>query len=361
MPLAGVGYPFSDLVSPQASGYAPTPLVSVALGRLAARSRARFGEERVEPLRASLVQAPGRVLGDLPRAHRPVRSRPRPLVHSRGPRAGGRVAPIPSLLRRLQMGTMAVPSPIWRASSASSRRIFVPRGTADARIRAIESEGASRTVVDGDYDAVIARSAEEMSERCLVIDDTSWPGYEEIPRWVIQGYGTIFREIEEQIDSPPTCRVRTHRGRRSRRRRRRFLQANEWRFIVGVEPMSAACVLASIEARKLVTVPGPQDSIMAGLNCGHAVLDCFSHAPRGARRVRRDRRLLCRRGDAHARALRDRFGRDRSRGPRRARSHAFALPDRGDSRDSASTGTRPCLLLVTEGATDPESYRRIVG
>ena len=54
-------------------------------------------------------------------------------------------------------------------------RIFVPADMVPARIEAIESEGALVTVVDGGYDAAVARSAEEAGRRCLVISDTSWP------------------------------------------------------------------------------------------------------------------------------------------------------------------------------------------
>jgi diaminopropionate ammonia-lyase len=61
-------------------------------------------------------------------------------------------------------------------------RIFVPKGTARARINAIRGEGARRDVVDGSYKDAVARSAEEEDERCLVISDTSWPGYEDAPR-----------------------------------------------------------------------------------------------------------------------------------------------------------------------------------
>ena len=80
-----------------------------------------------------------------------------------------------------------------------SARIFVPAGTAAARIEGIESEGASCEVVDGSYDDAVERSAQEAGERCLVISDTSWPGYEDVPRWVIEGYSTIFWEIEDQL------------------------------------------------------------------------------------------------------------------------------------------------------------------
>jgi diaminopropionate ammonia-lyase len=65
--------------------------------------------------------------------------------------------------------------------------IFVPRDTASARIEAIKDEGAVVEVIDGCYDDAVARSAEAESDRCLVISDTSWPGYERIPRWVSAG------------------------------------------------------------------------------------------------------------------------------------------------------------------------------
>ncbi len=236
-------------------------------------------------------------------------------------------------------------------------RIFVPRGTADARIRAIESEGASVTVVDGDYDATIARSAEEMSERCLVVDDTSWPGYEEIPRWVIQGYGTIFREIAEQLDSPPTHAFVPIGVGALGAAAVDFYKRRSVTFVVGVEPRSAACVLASIEARELVTVPGPQDSIMAGLNCGTPSSTAFptllggldasvaiddSYAEEAMRTLARSGIVS---GETGAAAL-------------AGLEALVAMSDRGNiGLDREAT----VLLLVTEGATDPESYRRIVG
>ncbi|MEX0750252.1 MAG: pyridoxal-phosphate dependent enzyme [Dehalococcoidia bacterium] len=63
-------------------------------------------------------------------------------------------------------------------------RIFVPAGTAQARIDAIASEGATVTVVDGSYDDAVRRAAEEAGDRCIVVSDTSWPGYTEVAAWV---------------------------------------------------------------------------------------------------------------------------------------------------------------------------------
>jgi diaminopropionate ammonia-lyase len=239
--------------------------------------------------------------------------------------------------------------------------IFVPRGTAEARIKAIESEGATCVVVDGDYDAAIARSAEEAGERSLVVDDTSWPGYEEIPRWVVQGYGTIFREIEEQSDSPPSVVFVPIGVGALAAAAVDFYKRQTAARVVGVEPESAACVLASIEAGKIVTVPGPHCSIMAGLNCGTPSPVAFPTLLAGL--------------DA-AVAIEDSFAEEAMRtlarcgitaGETGAASLAglealLAFPDSAEVRAKLSLdGNATVLVLVTEGATDPESYRRIVG
>ncbi len=240
-------------------------------------------------------------------------------------------------------------------------RIFVPRGTAAARIRAIESEGASCTVVEGDYDATIARSAEEMGERCLVVDDTSWPGYEEIPRWVIQGYGTIFREIEEQTDSSPGVVFVPIGVGALGAAAVDFYKRRGDSFVVGVEPESAACVLASIEARAIVTVAGPQDSIMAGLNCGTPSSIAFPTLLAGL-----DASVAI--DDSYAEeAMRTLAGCGIVSGETGAAALAgllalLALPEATEIRNEVGLDRNATvLLLVTEGATDPESYHRIVG
>ncbi len=153
-------------------------------------------------------------------------------------------------------------------------RIFVPQGTTRGRIDAIASEGAEVTVVAGDYDDAVRRSAEEAGARCLVISDTSWPGYEDVPRWVVEGYSTLFAEIGHALhgsgaSAPEVAFVPLGVG---------ALGAAAVNFfragggggpvLVGVEPADAACVTASAAAGRLVTVPGPHRSIMVGLNCG---------------------------------------------------------------------------------------------
>jgi diaminopropionate ammonia-lyase len=141
--------------------------------------------------------------------------------------------------------------------------ILVPAGTVQARIDAIASEGAEVEVIDGTYDDAVRRSIEMDG---VLLSDTSWPGYTDVPSWVIEGYATIFAEIDEQLGAEPDLVVvpigvgalgaaAGHRfGGRAR--------------LAGVEPEVAACLGESFRAGHIVEVPGPHDSVMAGLNAG---------------------------------------------------------------------------------------------
>jgi diaminopropionate ammonia-lyase len=153
--------------------------------------------------------------------------------------------------------------------------IFVPGDMDPARVAAIASEGATVTKVAGTYDDAVARSAEEASDTCLVISDTSWPGYVEVPSWVIEGYASIFWEIEDQLAAqaepgPTLVAVQIGVGALAAAvvRHVRRPGPDTRPEILGVEPARAACVLASIEAGEMTLLPGPHDSIMSGLNAG---------------------------------------------------------------------------------------------
>ena len=111
------------------------------------------------------------------------------------------------------------------------------------------------------------------------MSDTSWPGYEDAPRWVIEGYSTIFAELDDQlagiggwadIDVVVVPLGVGAFGAAAAAHLRAGREPGDGPRLVGVEPDSAACCLAAIEAGHVVEVPGPHDSIMAGLNCGLA-------------------------------------------------------------------------------------------
>ena len=153
--------------------------------------------------------------------------------------------------------------------------ILVPDDMARARIEAIRSEGAEVRVIDGSYDDAVDASAALASDRCMVISDTAWPGYEDVPRWVIEGYSTILWEIDDALaelgePGPDLVAVQIGVGALASAVVRHFRRpgVDPRPVIVGVEPTHAACMTASIEAGEPVQIPGPHDSIMSGLNCG---------------------------------------------------------------------------------------------
>lgn len=244
--------------------------------------------------------------------------------------------------------------------------IFVPVGTAPARIEAIRSEGASVTVVDGTYDGAVRRSAEEAEDDCLVISDTSWPGYVDVPGFVIDGYATIFAEAEEQLreagaEPPGLVVVQIGVGALAaaavRHHRRPGAAASR---ILGVEPVSAACVLASVRAERITSVPGPHPSIMAGLNCDTPSLVAWPDVSAGI--------------DAFVAvdddAARDAMKRLAEAGVASGATGAAGLAglvevccgEFTEVRDAlAVDGSTSVLLVSTEGATDPDAYRTVVG
>jgi diaminopropionate ammonia-lyase len=167
-------------------------------------------------------------------------------------------------------------------------RIFVPEEMVAARREAIAGEGAEVVVVEGTYDEAVERSYEEAGERSLVVSDMSWPGYERIPSWVIEGYSTMLWEIDDELESreeagPDLVVVQVGVGAFAAAVARHFRGSRRSRRpkLLGVEPAGAACLLESVAAGRIVSVPGPHDSIMAGLNCGRPSLVAWPTVSRG--------------------------------------------------------------------------------
>jgi diaminopropionate ammonia-lyase len=234
-------------------------------------------------------------------------------------------------------------------------RILVPAGTAQARIDAIESEGATVDVVDGSYDDAVRLSAELAGERRLVLSDTSWPGYEEVPGWVIEGYATIFDEVDEQapaavdvaivpigVGALAAAAARHYAGRA---------------VLAGVEPTTAACVLESARAGRITEVPGPHPSIMAGLNAGLPSLVAWPLVSGAFDVLSAVEDDVAVEGTRRLAALGLEVG-EVSGGA--AGAAARLLAD-GDAREAlgADEGST-VLVLLTEGVTDPDAYARIV-
>ncbi len=162
----------------------------------------------------------------------------------------------------------------WTARKLNQRAmIYMPANAVSARIENIRSEGAEVIVVDGTYDDAVRQSASDAEANgWTVISDTSWPGYIEIPRWIMAGYLTMFREIHETGISVDVVFVQAGVG--------ALAAAAAWYYnreygskylkLISVEPTDADCLLESIMSPDGRPTPslGAQNSVMAGLNCG---------------------------------------------------------------------------------------------
>ena len=156
--------------------------------------------------------------------------------------------------------------------------IYVHKLTSQNRIRAIEQNGGRVTVVDGTYDDAVRQVNEDAARHgWQVISDTSWPGYTDIPLWVMQGYTTMLSEAQEQFAAqglirPTHILVQAGVGSLAAATIGYYAQVfrpDRPRTMV-VEPTRAACLFASAQAGdgQPHDVGGDLDTIMAGLACG---------------------------------------------------------------------------------------------
>ncbi|MFF0521166.1 pyridoxal-phosphate dependent enzyme [Actinomadura nitritigenes] len=151
--------------------------------------------------------------------------------------------------------------------------VFVPDGVHPAALAAIEGEGARVVRVGAPYDAAVRRAAEsaEGDASALLVQDTAWPGYERVPRWIVEGYSTLFTEIDAQLraagaGSPDVVAVPVGVGSLAQAAVVHYRSGASAPKLLAVEPDAAPCVLASLLGDRLVTVEtGPTS--MAGLNC----------------------------------------------------------------------------------------------
>jgi len=162
-----------------------------------------------------------------------------------------------------------------------SARVYMPKGSAPSRVRAVEAVGGTVTVTETNYDETVRRAAREAAQQGWVLaQDTAWEGYERWPLAIMQGYMTLAAEAVEPFPTPDTCRLEppTHV----------ILQAGVGSFaasvvaylanllgpdaptVILVEPTRAAPFYRSARegTGQLLAVAGPLDTVMAGLACG---------------------------------------------------------------------------------------------
>lgn len=170
----------------------------------------------------------------------------------------------------------------WAANQIGQKSvIYMPKGSSQTRLDNIRKEGAEASITDMNYDDAVRLAAEESAKtpQSVVIQDTAWEGYEEIPGWIMQGYGTMALEALEQlkaagVDRPTHIFVQAGVGSLAGAIQGFFANAfpDDCPTTVVVEASIADCLYRSAEngGVKPVAVGGDLNTIMAGLACGEA-------------------------------------------------------------------------------------------
>lgn len=168
----------------------------------------------------------------------------------------------------------------WAANRLGQKAVVrMPKGTTKTRFDNIAKEGAEVTIEEVNYDDCVRMAAAEAAktEHGIIVQDTAWAGYEEIPSWIMQGYGTLVLEADKQlkengIDRPTHVFVQAGVGSLAGAVVGYF--AHKYKenppVMVVCEASAADCLYRSaVQADgNLVNVTGDLQTIMAGLACG---------------------------------------------------------------------------------------------
>lgn len=251
----------------------------------------------------------------------------------------------------------------WGAQRFHARCvIFIHAAVSPGRAHAIARYGAEIRRVPGTYDDAVRECARQANANDWhVVSDTSWPGYAEIPRHIMQGYRLMADEAADQWTGPPPTHVFVQGGvggaaaAVSIHCRMRFSPPPA---VIVVEPDRAACLLASAELGQPTAIPGDLDTVMAGLACGEPSLlawqqldhatSAFMAIPDAA--AIETMRLLAVQGIVAGES-----------GVAGLTGLLLAAADPAARAALSLSASSRVLLFSTDGPTDPELYARLVG
>lgn len=265
----------------------------------------------------------------------------------------------------------------WAANKLGQKSvILMPKGSSKTRLENILKENAIATIEEVNYDECVrmANAAALKAENGVMVQDTAWDGYEEIPSWIMQGYGTMALEADEQLvrknENPPThVFIQAGVGSLAGGVVGYFVNRypkNPPTFIV-VEATVADCLYRSVKANdgNIHIADGDMQTIMAGLACGEPNtiswdilrnhVSVFASLPdwvaaRGMRilsaPIKGDERIIS--GESGA-------------APFGLLSCIMQMDELKELKEALKLNeTSRVLLFSTEGDTDPDKYREIV-
>jgi len=265
----------------------------------------------------------------------------------------------------------------WAANKLGQKAVvFMPKGSTKTRLQNILDENAQATIEEANDENWAGRPAAAAKEtpHGVVVQDTAWDGYEEIPSWIMQGYGTMAMEADEQL-SEDGCGRPTHV----------FIQAGVGSLagavqgyfanrypenppkVIVVEAESAACLYkgAAKKDGSIQIVDGDMPTIMAGLACGEPNtlswdilknhVDTFTACPDWV--ARKGMRMLSAplKGDPQV------ISGESGAAPFGLLASLMTMEEYKDLREHLELDRdSKVLLFSTEGDTDPDRYKQIV-
>jgi len=263
----------------------------------------------------------------------------------------------------------------WTANQLKqSAVIYLPKGTKQERVDNIRKENAEAIVTDMNYDDTVRLARKRAEENgWIMVQDTTLPGYRDIPRWIMEGYGTMAREAYQRLPEAPT-HIFLQAGVGSMAGAVTGFFANVYPkeqkpIITILEPETADCIFRTAKAAdgKLHFARGEMRTMMAGLACGEPCdisWDILESCGDFAAVCSDEAAALGMRTLAHP------AGKDPViiSGESGASTTGFAvsllsdIDSYGDFCNMLHLDKNSVILCFsTEGATDRENYRRIVG
>lgn len=263
----------------------------------------------------------------------------------------------------------------WTANRLKQKSVvYMPKGSSETRLKNIQAEGATASITNLNYDDAVRLATENANKfGWVVVQDTAWEGYEDIPTWIMQGYGTMALEALEQlkaagVEKPTHVFVQAGVGSLAGAVQGFFASAcpDNTPVTIIVESDQADCLYKSALANdgepRIVT--GELTTIMAGLACGEPNVigwnvlrdysDMFVSCPdwvaaKGMRvlgnPVGKDTRVISGESGAVTAGL---------------LTELMTNPDMAEAKAKLGLDENSRVLLFsTEGDTDPVKYRSI--
>lgn len=355
--------------------YAPTPLVSLpalaknfGLGRVFVKDESkRFGLNAFKVLGGAY--AIGRLLAE--RLGRPIDELTRDELCSDAVRhALGNITFATATDGNHGRGVA------WTAQQLGQKaKVYMPKGSAAIRAENIRATGADCTITDLNYDdAVRLANSDAEKNGWIMVQDTAWEGYEDIPRWIMQGYMTLavesLRQLTEQgIERPTHLFLQAGVGSFAGAALGFFAAAlgDKLPITTIVEPARADCIYKSLVAGdgKPHNVTGDLDTLMAGLACGEpstiswgvlrdyatAAISCPDYIAANGMRILAaplpgDTQVVSGESGAVTTGI---------------LQHIMQHPQAKAMRDALRlTPESTVLLISTEGDTSPQTYRDVI-